>query len=93
MTKVRAKVYGRLQVLEQRWIHFVGEALDEFLIGEQVNTILGALIKLSIGLEIYIKKSLEDIEPKLIHAHISHADRQRIEVGVKQRLRHWELQK
>jgi hypothetical protein len=71
MTKLTGKVFGKSQVMEQHAAHFLKEAFDEFLIAEYSDTVLGSLIKLSIGLEIFIKKELEEINPCLIHATVN----------------------
>ncbi len=66
MTKLRTKILGKEEVLEQQAVHFLSEAIDEFLIAEYPDTVLGSLIKLSIGLELFLKKELEGIEPALL---------------------------
>jgi hypothetical protein len=71
MTKLTGKVFGKSQVMEQHAAHFLKEAFDEFLIAEYPDTVLGSLIKLSIGLEIFIKRELEEVNPCLIHAKVN----------------------
>ena len=70
MTKLIGKILGKSQVMEQHAAHFLKQAFDEFLVAEYPDTVLGSLIKLSIGLEIFIKKDLEEINPCLIHAKV-----------------------
>lgn len=70
MTKLTGKVFGKSQVMEQHAAHFLKEAFDEFLIAEYPDTVLGSLIKLSIGLEIFIKKELEGINPCLVRTKV-----------------------
>jgi hypothetical protein len=72
MTKIQTNIFGKSETLKQTEAHFISEALDEFLIAEYPDTVLGSLIKLSIGLEIYIKTVLAGIDPSLIHAKKSH---------------------
>lgn len=74
MTKLSTKVFGKTKDLEQNAAHFIKEALDEFLIAEYPATVLGSLIKLSIDLETFIKKELEEINPALIHAKTNQGD-------------------
>jgi hypothetical protein len=82
MTKLSMKVLGKTQILEQNAAHFIKEALDEFLIAEYPNTVLGSLIKLSIGLETFIKKELEEINPALINANINQGEWLKIKSGL-----------
>jgi hypothetical protein len=56
----------------QRSTFFIGDSLDEFLVAEYPDAILSSLIKLSIGLEIFIKEKLEKEYPSIIHSKASH---------------------
>lgn len=67
MTELTGKLHGRSHTLKQIPAHYLLGALDDYLIAEYPDKVLGATIHLSIGVETLIKSKLENIEPLFIH--------------------------
>ena len=57
-------------VFEQRLRRYLEAGVREFLVADNLGATLGSLIKLSVALELYIKKALQDVEPILIVAKV-----------------------
>ena len=57
-------------VFEQRQRCYLEAGVREFLVADNLGATLGSLIKLSVALELYIKKALQDVEPILIVAKV-----------------------
>lgn len=71
MTELTGKLHGAKQTLKQTPAHYLMTALDEYLIAEYPDKVLGATIQLSIGIETLLKSKLETVEPCFIHHNLS----------------------
>jgi hypothetical protein len=67
MTNIKTKQLGKDTELVQMPVHFISEAFDEFIISDSISSVLTCLIKLSIGIETYIKDLLHQKNPQLIN--------------------------
>lgn len=67
MAKIATKILGQSKEIELLPAHFISTALDTFLVSSEPHKLIESIIHLSIGIETYIKSSLEAKEPTLIN--------------------------
>ncbi|MCA9735826.1 MAG: hypothetical protein H6688_02260 [Erysipelotrichaceae bacterium] len=67
MAKINSKVLGISQEVKMLPAHFLSKSFDVFLKSDEVNRLIEAIILLSIGIETYIKSSLEKKVPTIIN--------------------------
>lgn len=67
MAKSKYRSGTEIAEIEMLPAHFIAKSLDIFLISDEPNKLIEAIIFLNIGIETYIKSSLEEKEPNLIH--------------------------
>lgn len=66
MSKLLGLIDGRDYKLFQTFGHYIKDSLDEFLIAQYPDLVISCLIKFSIGIEIFLKKKLEEKYPEII---------------------------
>ena len=66
MTEIDTLTYGKQNTYTFSSYHILRESINEFLTTESTLSLLSTVIKLSIGVEILIKESLTEIDPRLI---------------------------
>ena len=67
MAKLKDKSSGEVVEIELLPAHFISKSLDTFLVSDEPHKLIEATIFLSIGIETYIKSSIEKKEQKAIN--------------------------
>ncbi len=66
MTKIHTKILGKQDYSLILPAHFLSKSLDLFLTSSDVHKLIESIVFLSIGIETFIKTSLEKKQPLLI---------------------------